>query len=76
MTADAPGFRNGSAIGAAVGLVLGLIVVGTSMRLGQQRKRVRELRSKVSELENRTDSDGPGPDASNQQVPEKAPEAD
>jgi hypothetical protein len=76
MTADAPGFRNGSAIGAAVGLVLGLIVVGTSMRLSQQRKRVRELRSKVSQLENRTDSDGPGRDASDQQVPEKAPEAD
>ena len=57
MTADAPGFRNGSAVGAIVGVVLGLIVVGTSMRLGQQRKRVRELKSKVSELEQRTSTD-------------------
>ena len=61
MTADAPGFRNGSAVGAIVGGVLGLIVVGTSMRLGQQRKRVRELKSKVSELENRgSDGNAPG----------------
>jgi len=76
MTADAPGFRNGSAIGAAVGLVLGLIVVGTSMRLGQQRKRVRELKAKISELEKRTFADGAPADASDQDVPEKAPEAD
>jgi hypothetical protein len=66
MTADGPGFRNGSAIGAIVGAVLGLIVVGTSMRLSQQRNRVRELKRKVSELEPRADSD----------VPDKAPEAD
>jgi len=72
MTADAPGFRNGSAVGAIVGGVLGLIVIGTSMRLGQQRKRVRELRSKVSELEKRT-SDG---DASGTEVLEQAPQAD
>lgn len=53
MTADAPGFRNGSALGAIIGGVLGLIVVGTSMRLSHQRKRVRELKATVSELENR-----------------------
>ena len=76
MTADAPGFRNGSAIGAAVGLLLGLIVVGTSMRLGQQRKRVRELRSKISELEKRTFAGSADADASDPDVPEKAPEAD
>ena len=73
MTADAPGFRNGSALGAIIGAVLGLIVVGTSMRLGQQRKRVRELRSKVTELEKRTgtDEDAAGPEA-----PETASQAD
>lgn len=54
MTAEGPGFRNGSALGAIIGAVLGLLVVGTSMRLAQQRKRVRELRSKVTELESRT----------------------
>ena len=72
MTAEAPGFRNGSAIGAIVGVVLGLIVVGTSMRLGQQRKRVRELRSRISELENRTSTG----DAPSHEPLEKAPEAD
>jgi hypothetical protein len=72
MTAEAPGFRNGSAIGAIVGVVLGLIVVGTSMRLGQQRKRVRELRSKISELENRTSTE----DAPSHEPLEQAPEAD
>jgi hypothetical protein len=72
MTAEAPGFRNGSAIGAIVGVVLGLIVVGTSMRLGQQRKRVRELRSRISELENRTSAG----DASSHEPLAKAPEAD
>ena len=76
MTADAPGFRNGSAIGAIVGGVLGLIVVGTSMRLGQQRRRVRELKSKVAELEKRTFADGADADASGQQVAEATPHAD
>lgn len=59
MTAEAPGFRNGSALGAIIGAVLGLIVISTSMRLGQQRKRVRELKSKVAELEKRTGADAP-----------------
>jgi hypothetical protein len=72
MTADAPGFRNGSALGAIVGGVLGLIVVGTSMRLGQQRKRVRELKSKVSELENRA-SEG---NAAGEKAVEQVPQAD
>jgi hypothetical protein len=54
MTAESPGFRNGTAVGAVVGITLGLIVIGTSMRLGQQRKRIRELKAKVAELENRT----------------------
>jgi hypothetical protein len=53
LSAEAPGFRNGSAAGAIAGLVLGLLVVGTSMRLGHQRKKVRELKGKVSELERR-----------------------
>lgn len=72
MTADAPGFRNGSALGAIVGGVLGLIVVGTSMRLGQQRKRVRELKSKLSELENRPSDE----DSSPPEPQDKAPQAD
>ena len=76
MTAEAPDFRNGSAIGALVGAALGLIVVGTSMRLSQQRRRVRELKSKVSELENRTTADVPDRDASGTEAPEKAPDAD
>lgn len=76
MTAEAPGFRNGSAIGAIVGGLLGLIVVGTSMRLGQQRKRVRELKSKVSELEKRTFGDAPGGDTVASDVPETAIKAD
>jgi hypothetical protein len=76
MTAEAPGFRNGSAIGAIVGGVLGLIVVGTSMRLGQQRRRVRELRSKVSELERRTFADAPDSDESGPEPLHKATPAD
>ena len=76
MTAEAPGFRNGSAIGAIVGGVLGLIVVGTSMRLGQQRRRVRELRGKVSELEERTFADGSDSDQPGDDAPPKAPSAD
>jgi len=76
MTAEAPGFRNGSALGAIVGGVLGLIVVGTSMRLGQQRKRVRELKSKVSELEKRTFTDVSDGDPAGEEAREKAPQAD
>jgi len=76
MTADAPGFRNGSAIGAIVGGVLGLIVVGTSMRLSQQRKRVRELKTKVSELEKRTFAEASDGDESGRHSLPKAPEAD
>ena len=53
LTAQAPGFRNGSAAGAIAGLILGLLVVGTSMRLGHQRKKVRELKGRLSELETR-----------------------
>jgi len=73
MTADAPGFRNGSALGAVIGAVLGLIVVGTSMRLGQQRRRVRELKSKVGAWENRTVSDQATADP---EAPGQAPQAD
>lgn len=76
MTAEAPGFRNGSAIGAIVGGVLGLIVVGTSMRLSQQRKRVRELKSKVSDLEKRTFADAPDGEASGTGPSERAPDAE
>lgn len=76
MTAEAPDFRNGSAIGAIVGGVLGLIVIGTSMRLGQQRKRVRELRNKVSELEKRTFADGSGGNAPDPDALHTAPAAD
>jgi hypothetical protein len=76
MTAEAPDFRNGSAIGAIVGGVLGLIVIGTSMRLGQQRKRVRELRNKVSELEKRTFAGSAGGNAPDPDALHTAPEAD
>jgi gas vesicle protein len=76
MTAEAPGFRNGSAIGAIVGGVLGLIVVGTSMRLSQQRKRVRELKYKVSDLERRTFTDASDSDEPGQEPLPKAPDAD
>ena len=76
MTAEAPDFRNGSAIGALVGAVLGLIVVGTSMRLSQQRRRVRELRSKVSELETRTSDDASDRDESGPAPLHKATSAD
>ena len=72
MTAEAPGFRNGTAIGAIVGGVLGLIVIGTSMRLSQQRRRIRDLKAKVSELENRTVADAP---ESSDPVPEPPPHA-
>jgi hypothetical protein len=76
MTAEAPGFRNGSAIGAIVGVSLGLIVVGTSMRLSQQRRRVRDLRSKVSELEKRTFADASDSDESGPKPLHKATPAD
>lgn len=76
MTAEAPGFRNGSAIGAIVGGVIGLIVVGTSMRLSQQRKRVRELRSKVSELERRSAADVSDADRTHHEPMETASRVD
>jgi hypothetical protein len=72
MTAESPGFRNGTAIGAVVGIALGLIVIGTSMRLSQQRKRIRELKAKVAELENRTPAERP---ESVHPVPEPPPNA-
>lgn len=48
-----PGFRDGSAAGAVIGALLGLIIVGFGMRLGQRRRQVAELRRKVGELEHR-----------------------
>ena len=45
------GFRDGSAAGAIIGAVLGLILVGFGMRLGQRRRQVAELKRKVGELE-------------------------
>jgi hypothetical protein len=73
LSSEAPGFRNGSAAGAIAGLILGLIVVGTSMRLGHQRKKVRELRGKVSELERRNGSADDGDDdARNERLAEAA----
>jgi len=53
LRASAPGFRTGSAAGATVGAMLAIIVIGTSLRLGQRRKQVSELRGRVSELEQR-----------------------
>ena len=76
MTAEAPGFRNGSAIGAIVGLALGLIVVGTSMRLAQQRKRVRELKAKLAALEERPGADAPGSIEPLPEPPENTVKAD
>ncbi len=76
MTAEAPGFRNGSAIGAIVGLALGLIVVGTSMRLAQQRKRVRELKAKLAALEERPGADASGSGEPLPEPPENAVQAD
>lgn len=72
MTAESPGFRNGTAVGAVVGIALGLIIVGTSMRLSQQRKRIRELKAKVAELENRTPAETP---ESGHPLPEPPPNA-
>jgi len=61
LRASAPGFRNGSAAGAIVGVLLALIIVGTSLRLSHRRKQVNELRGRVSELEQRRVLDhGPG----------------
>lgn len=57
LTTEGPGFRNGSAIGAVVGLALGLIVVITSMRLGHQRRKVRELKARINELERHDGAD-------------------
>jgi len=53
LKASAPGFRNGSAAGAIVGVLLALVVVGTSLRLSHRRKQVNALRGRVDELEQR-----------------------
>ena len=53
LRASAPGFRNGSMVGATLGLMLAIIVIGTSLRLSQRRRQVVELRGRVSELEQR-----------------------
>lgn len=47
------GFRDGSAAGAVVGGVLGLILVAFSMRLSQRRRQVNDLKRQVGELEQR-----------------------
>jgi hypothetical protein len=62
--ASAPGFRNGSVAGAILGAMLAIILVGTSLRLGQRRRQVHELRGRVNELEQRhaaPRTDGPAP---------------
>jgi hypothetical protein len=75
LTAQAPGFRNGSAAGAIAGLILGLLVVGTSMRLGHQRKKVRELKGRLSELETRNGAEAePVDDDRTPRKHEKLPE--
>jgi hypothetical protein len=72
LTTEAPGFRNGSAAGAIAGLIVGLMLVGTSMRLGHQRRKVRELKGKVSELEKGNgDADKPD-DTHNERLAEAA----
>jgi hypothetical protein len=53
MHASAPGFRNGSAAGAILGLLLALVLVGTGLRLSHRRRQVNDLRGRVSELEQR-----------------------
>jgi hypothetical protein len=66
LRASAPGFRNGSAAGAILGLLLGLVVVGTSLRLSHRRRQVQDLRGRVSELELRQAApagDDPSPES-------------
>lgn len=53
MTEAAPGFRNGSAGGAVVGVLLAIVLVGFSMRLSHRRRQVLQLKSKVRDLETR-----------------------
>jgi hypothetical protein len=53
LTESAPGFRNGSAAGAVVGLLVALVLIGYGLRLGQRRRQVSDLKAKVSDLEKR-----------------------
>ena len=48
---EAPGFRAATAIGAIVGGVVALIMVGASMRLARKRRQVKELKGQLSERE-------------------------
>ncbi len=48
---DAPGFRTATAIGAIVGGVVALILVGASMRLARRRRQVKDLKGQLSERE-------------------------
>jgi len=53
LTESGPGFRVGSAGGSLVGLLVALVLVGFSLRLGHRRRQVAELRAKVNDLEKR-----------------------
>ncbi len=48
---EAPGFRAATAIGAVVGALVALALVGASMRLARRRREVKELRGRLSERE-------------------------
>ena len=48
---DAPGFRAATTIGAIVGAVVALVLVGASIRLSRRRRQVKELKGQLSERE-------------------------
>lgn len=68
LTQSGPGFRDGSAAGAILGFVIGVLLVGFSMRLSQRRRQVSALKAKVSDLEKRVVKE---PDHGRWRAPEK-----
>lgn len=54
MDVDAPGFRNATAIGVGVAVVLFVVLLATGLRSRWQKRRVRDLRGRLAERDQET----------------------
>ncbi len=64
MDVEAPGFRNATAIGVGVAVLLFVVLTLTGLRSAWQKRRVRDLKGRLDERDRGEEQDRPGPQAS------------